>query len=104
MQRSLGTSGVRAGTLTIPTMVKKVAFCLDSGYHINFKKNMSDPFEPYMNPEGSRTGRTHYNNSISPRSRSFAVPLRTNHIMMSAYAAISMECYNLPMFNNEFLK
>lgn len=43
---------MRAGTLTIPMMVKKVAFYLDSGCHINFKKkNMSDPFEPYMNPE-----------------------------------------------------
>lgn len=96
---------MRTGTLTIPMMVKKVAFYLDSGYHINLKKNnMSDPFEPYMNPEGSRTGRTHYNNSISPRSQCFAVSLRTNQIKMSEYAAISMECYNLPMFNNEFLK
>lgn len=93
-----------AGTLTIPMMVKKVAFCLGSGYHINFKKNMSDPFEPYMNPEGSRTGRTHYNNSISPRSRCFAVSLRTHQITMPAYAAFSLECYNLPLFNNEFLK
>lgn len=96
---------MRAGTLTIPMMGKKVASCLDSGYHINVKKkNKSDPSEPYMSPEGSRTGRTYYNNSISPRSQYFAVSLRTNQITMSAYAAISVECYNLPMFNNEFLK
>lgn len=96
---------MRVGTLTIPMMVKKVVFYLDNGCHINFKKkNMSDPFEPYMNPEGSRTGRMHYNNSISPRSRCFAVSLRTHQIMMPAYAAFSLECYNLPLFNNEFLK
>lgn len=61
-------------------------------------------FEPCMNPEGSRAGRTQYNNSIIPRSWCFPVPVRTDQITTVSCVSISMECYDLRIFNNEFFK